>query len=167
MLAMSLDSFIKWLEATPWAAAVRESSNLFPLIESLHVIAITIVFGTIAIVDLRLLGVVTLERRVSRLTAQMLPCTWIAFACAAITGTLLFSSNASAYAHNAFFLRKLVLMSIAGLNMLLFHWAGARGIEQHDADERLHWQARAAGMVSLLVWTGVVICGRWIGFTMF
>ena len=83
-----------------------------------------LVVGTISIVDLRLLGVASLDRAVSRLMHDVLPYTWGAFVIAAITGSLMFSSDAVNYAHNFFFRGKLVLLTLAGLNMAVFHIAG-------------------------------------------
>ena len=163
---MALDSFYQWLEATGPATAIRENAHFFPLIESIHVVAITLVFGTIAVVDLRLLCLASLESRISRLTRGLLPWTWLAFGTAAVTGSLLFSSNAAAYGHNFYFQSKLVLMLAAGINMGVFHFFGMRGIEQWDALPRTPLRARLAGAISLLLWIAVVACGRWIGFTM-
>jgi hypothetical protein len=163
---MSPDSLFQWLEGTAPATAIRENAHLFPLIESIHVVAITLVFGTIAVVDLRLLCLASLESRISRLTRGLLPWTWLAFAIAVATGSLLFSSNATAYGHNFYFQSKLVLMLAAGVNMTVFHFFGSRDLERWDALPSTPLRARLAGAISLLLWIGVIACGRWIGFTM-
>ena len=163
---MSLDAFYRWLEATAPATAIRETSILFPTLESVHVVAITLMFGTIASVDLRLLCLGSMQSKVSTLTRSLLPWTWGAFAVAAITGSLLFSSNATTYAHNGYFQAKLLLILAAALNMLVFHSIGARNMDTWDAQPRTPAGARVAGAVSLLIWVAVVACGRWIGFTM-
>ena len=163
---MSLDSFCQWLEATAPAAAIRENALLFPTIESTHVVAITLVFGTISIIDLRLLCCASRGTRVTQLTTTLLPWTWGAFMVAALTGSLLFVSNATAYAHNFFFQAKLLLMAAAAANMLLFHCVASRDIAMWDALPRTPARARVAGALSLLIWISVIACGRWIGFTM-
>src|SRR6202163_3326158 len=126
---MAIDRILEWLQTTPVARAISENENLFPWIESVHVLAIVLVVGTISIVDLRLLGVASLDRPVRRLMGDVLPLTWGAFAVAAITGSLMFSSDAVHYAHNFFFLGKLVLLALAGLNMAVFHLFGIGDIE--------------------------------------
>jgi len=166
MISMSVEAFYHWLEATAPATAIRESSLLFPTVESVHVVAITLMFGTIAIVDLRLLCLGSMQSQVSRLTRSLLPWTWGAFAVAAITGSLLFSSNATTYAHNGYFQAKLLLILAAAINMLVFHSVGARNMGTWDLQPRTPPAARIAGAVSLLIWVAVVTCGRWIGFTM-
>src|ERR1700693_4615963 len=104
---MELDHVLAWLQATPVAKTISENEILFPWIESVHVLAIVLVVGTISIVDLRLIGVASLDRAVKRLMSDVLPYTWGAFAVAAITGPLLFASDAVNYSHNFFFCGKL------------------------------------------------------------
>jgi hypothetical protein len=160
------DSALDWLYQTGMAQYIRENELAFPWIESVHVLAITLVVGSIAIVDLRLLGLASRDRPISGLTRDVLPCTWAAFAIAAVSGLLLFSSNATNYAHNPYFQSKLVLLALAGANMTWFQrWSG-RHLRFSEAARALPWQTRVAGGVSLLLWIGVVAAGRWIGFTM-
>lgn len=163
---MELDAIFKWLHETPVAILIRENESLFPWIESFHVLAITLVIGSIAIVDLRLLGFASLDRAVTRLTREVLPCTWAAFAVAAITGAALFSSNAVNYAHNVPFQGKMVLLVLAGINVLIFHLLVSRNIERWETLSRTPVAARIAAAASLSLWIGVVAFGRWIGFTL-
>ena len=163
---MNLDPIFQRLYDTPMAVAIRESGTLFPWIESTHVLAITLVVGSILIVDLRLLGIASRGRAVSRLSEEVLPFTWTAFVIAAVTGALLFSSNAVKYTHNTFFLSKMCLLVLAGLNMLVFQFITSRGIEAWDESPRTPAVARLAGALSLGLWLAVIVCGRWIGFTM-
>lgn len=161
-----LVSVLEWLQGLPVAIAIREGDTLFPLIESLHVLALTLVVGSIAILDLRLLGLASRDRSVAEMTALALPITWSAFALAAVTGGLLFVSNATVYAGNTWFRIKLVLILLAGLNMAVYHlWSGQRLVQLADA-RRVPRSARVAGGLSLLMWVLVVACGRWIGFTL-
>src|SRR5436189_495744 len=163
---MDLDQFLNWLQETPIAVAIREHEILFPWIESIHVLAIVLVVGTISIIDLRLLGIASLERAATRLMGDVLPWTWGAFVIAAITGSLLFASNAPNYAHNFFFQGKMVLLAAAGVNMAIFHAFGLRDAARWDTAQRTPPAARTAGAVSLLLWVAVVAFGRWIGFTL-
>jgi hypothetical protein len=161
-----MDAALKWLEATALATEIRENEVLFPWVESLHVLAITLVVGSISIIDLRLIGLASLDRPVGRLTRDVLPCTWVAFAFAALTGGLLFAAKATGYAGNFFFKGKLVLLTLAGLNMVVFHVFAGRDIERWSARTYPPAAARIAGGLSLLLWIAVVAFGRWIGFTL-
>lgn len=160
-----LQSFCHWLENTAVATFVSQSTWAFPTIETVHVFALVIVVGTIAIVDLRLLSVASRNRSVSQLSNDVLPITWTCFCLAALTGGLLFSSKASHYLENWPFRLKMVLLALAGLNMLYFHFMTYRTVHTWDDAARAPSAARFAGALSLAFWIGVVVFGRWIGFT--
>ncbi len=164
---MDIDTLLRTLEATSIATAIRENESLFPWVESFHVLAITLVIGSIAIVDLRLMGLASRERAAGRLASEVLRCTWAAFTVAAITGVLLFASNAVNYAHNSYFQAKLVFLVLAGINMSIFHLFVGRDIARWGIPpQTTPLPARIAGAVSLLLWIGVVAFGRWVGFTL-
>src|SRR5215831_10697374 len=112
------------------------------------------------------LGVASLDRSARRLMQDVLPFTWGAFVVAAITGSLMFVSDAVNYAHNFFFRGKLVLLVLAGVNMAVFHLIGVGNIARWGVTRQTPWPAKAAAAVSLLVWIAVVAFGRGIGFTM-
>ena len=163
---MGYDAFLQALQDTAFATEIRESELLFPWIECLHVVAITLVVGTISIVDLRLLGFASMDRSAGQLARRLLPWTWGAFVCAAITGGLLFAANAMTYGHNDFFLRKMVMLAFAGLNMAAFHAFTGRDIDTWGPGAVPPAGARIAGGLSLTIWIVVVGFGRWIGFTL-
>jgi uncharacterized membrane protein len=164
---VEIERALEWLQSTPVAIAVAENDILFPWIESVHVLAIVLVVGTISIVDLRLLGVASLDISAKRLMNDIIPYTWGAFAVAAITGSLMFSSDATHYAHNRLFQAKLVMLVLAGLNMAIFHFFGVRDIERWEAPgATTPAAAKTAATISLLVWITVVSLGRGTGFTM-
>ena len=161
-----LQDLISYFENSALADNIRENDLLFPLIESIHVVAICLVVGSILAVDLRLLGFASVHRSVSRVTAGILPLTWVAFAVAVASGGLLFISNATKYLENGYFVAKLCLIAVAGLNMVIFHLISAKDMPQWENQARLPFRARLAGGLSVLLWIAVVACGRWIGFTM-
>jgi len=165
---MDIASFLTWLQNTELAVFIQLSSWAFPSIEAIHVISIALVFGVIAIVDLRLLGVASSDRRVSDVTRDCLRWTWIAFGAAVITGTLMFVSNATVYFDNTWFRWKMVLMACAGINMLIFELVTARSmVHWDDGTAAIPTAGRIAGFLSLGFWIAVIACGRWIGFTLY
>jgi hypothetical protein len=159
-----LDHFLHWLESTAPAIAISESSWLFPGIESVHVLAITLVVGSITMVDLRLLDLNLRDRPAGELIDEILPWTWTSFAVAVCSGTLLFSSNATHYWGTVPFRAKMLLLVLAGVNMTVFHATTFRSIEVWGRRPRTPRAAKIAGGVSLGLWIGVVTFGRWIGF---
>ena len=162
--AMSILDICTWLEATPMAVAISESEVLFPTIETVHVLALALVVGSIAMLDLRLLGVSNRNRGVLELSTETLPWTWMAFIVAAVTGALMFASAATRYYENIPFRVKMVLLVLAGINMGVFHFTAYRGAHAWNMTLPTPIAARVAGGMSLLFWVGVVIFGRWIGF---
>ncbi|WP_426435412.1 hypothetical protein [Bradyrhizobium genosp. P] len=111
-----IQDLIVFFEDSSIADSIRENDTLFPTIESIHVIAICLVVGSILVLDLRLLGLASMNRPVGRLTRAILPVTWGAFAIAASSGFLLFISNATKYLANGYFDAKIILICTAGLN---------------------------------------------------
>jgi Family of unknown function (DUF6644) len=160
-----LESFLTALENTGIATAIREGSTLFPWIECVHVLALTLVIGSIAVVDLRLIGLTSRDRGVAEVTAAVLPITWSAFLCAVVTGVLMFSSNATTYGSNIYFRIKMALIVLAGINMGVYHLAVNRGVEDWRSARTTPARARVVGALSLCLWIAVVAAGRWIGFT--
>jgi uncharacterized membrane protein len=157
---------IAYFEDSALADNIRENDNLFPLIESIHVVALCLVVGSIFMLDLRLLGLASTDRPAGRLAQAILPVTWGAFTVAFITGFLMFMSNATKYLANGFFIAKMCLLVVAGLNMLIFHAISARDMPQWEKQASPPLRARLAGGFSILFWISIVACGRWIGFTM-
>jgi hypothetical protein len=160
-----LDDLIRRLHELPLAETIRASALAFPWLESVHVLAITLVLGSIAVVDLRLLGLASINRPVTTLVRQILPVTWVAFVVAVLTGAAMFLSNAIQYAHNLPFQMKMLLLVLAGINMLFFHLVTYRSIGQWNESRQTPLAARCAGGVSVMAWIGIVAFGRWIGFT--
>ena len=161
---MILLDLCTWLEATPFAVAITESAWMFPTIETVHVLALTLVVGSIAMLDLRLLSVSTRNLGVMQLSDEILPWTWGAFVVAATTGALMFASAATKYYGNWPFRIKMVLMLLAGINMAIFHLGAYRVAHEWNHTHPTPPPARLAAGLSLLFWIGVVAAGRWVGF---
>lgn len=160
------DELLSAITGTPVGIFMSQNEIAFPVAESIHVIGVALVFGTISIVDLRLLGVLRGGSSVKEITKDLLPWTWIGFALAVLTGLLMFSSNAPSYWANTPFKLKMVALALAGINMVIFELITARSMGRWDNDGIARPNSvRAAGLLSLTFWIGVVVLGRWIGFT--
>ena len=162
---MDIDAILEWLQGTGVAIQIRDGLYTFPVLESVHVVGLALVFGTIAILDLRLLGVASTNRAVSRVMADLLKWTWAAFAITALTGALMFSTNAVVYFHNTWFRAKMILLLLAAVNMIAFELTARRSITQWDASPSTPRAAKIVATASLVIWVGVIVAGRVIGFT--
>jgi hypothetical protein len=159
---MSLTELWTWLENLPLAMRIGESW-WFPLLESLHVVGVTLVFGSLLMVDLRLIGVAARGYAVSRMSKELVPWTWAAFALSLLTGFGLFMTRAEHYAGNIAFQLKMLALLLAGINMLVFHFGVFRSVANWDASAATPNNAKVAGALSLLLWIAVMLAGRWVG----
>jgi len=162
---MDIAAFLKSLEASGLATRIRDSLLLFPLIESTHVVGLALVFGTIAIIDLRLLGMASTQRSFKRMASDILKWTWAALALTALTGTLMFITNAQVYYHNFFFRTKMLMLALAGINVLVFELTAGRTIHRWDKAPSAPPAGKAVAALSLAIWISVIFMGRLIGFT--
>jgi hypothetical protein len=162
---MDLDSFLKSLEDSGLAVGVRHSLYYFPFLESIHVMALGTVFGTILAVDLRALGIASTSRSFTRMSTELLRITWGAFCIAVLTGSLMFVTNARVYAHNTPFQIKMALLALAGVNMAVFHLTAGRTVATWDQAPTAPRAGRVTAGLSLALWLGIILAGRVIGFT--
>ena len=156
--------FAQWLDGSSLGMAIAQA--WFPQVECVHVIALAAVVGTIFLVDSRLIGLTSTKLSFRQISKRLLPWTWAGFILAALTGFLMFSSNAVAYYGNTAFRLKLVLMILAAVNMLYFELVTFRGVGAWEADAKPPFAARFAGFLSMALWCGVIMTGRWIGFSL-
>lgn len=162
---MNIASLLTWIEGTSLANQIRESLLLFPVLESIHVIGLALVFGTIVVIDLRLLGIASSERPFDRVAADILKWTWVAFALTALTGGLMFTTNATVYYNNFYFRMKMLLLVLSAVNMAAFEVTARRTVREWNASPRAPRAGRAVAVASLVIWLGVIFAGRMIGFT--
>jgi hypothetical protein len=161
---MSLLEWCRWLENTPLGAGIRESIWWFPLLNMFHLLAMAVAAGTVVWVDLRLLGAGLKRAPVSRVAGQLLPWTWGGFIVLLVTGGLLIVSEAEMLYDNAAFRIKLLLLIVAGLNVLIFHTTIYRSVAAWDSAPVAPARARIAGAVSLACWLGLIAAGRVIPY---
>jgi hypothetical protein len=162
---MSFASLVQSIQDSGIAEWMRTSVKAMPIVESIHVLAAATVFGTIFIVDLRLLGLPNTRRPFTRVSDELLKLTWGAFFVALITGALMFAANANTYVANTAFRFKMLALLFAGVNMLIFQLVTFRTVGSWNTDRQAPAAARAAGLLSILVWLSVIFFARWIGFT--
>lgn len=162
---MNPPTFIKAIEGSALGEWMRSNVLAMPWVNAAHVVCIALVFGSILVVDLRLLGLFDRHRGVVRVSEEMLRLTWAAFIGAVLTGGLYFAANATTYWFNTAFRFKMLAILLAGVNMLVFQFVTFRGVAAWDRNAPTPTAARLAGALSILIWVTVIFLGRWIGFT--
>ena len=155
----------QWLERTAVGSGVRESLWLFPAIETVHLFGMILLVGSTVAFDLRLLSFALRDQAVSKLGARLLPWAWAGFAVQVVTGLLLFASEATKCYGNPAFRIKMLLLVLAGMNAFVFQVVSFRDVAAWDCGSETPAGAKAAGILSMLLWLGIVAAGRWIGFT--
>lgn len=150
------------LEYLPIAEQVG-ATWLFPLFNSLHVLSVCFMLGALLMLDLRLTGVAAHHYSVSQMSRDFLPWIWLSFVVATLTGISLFITRASAHILNPAFQWKLALMGLAAMNMLVFHWRSKTAREFRQTDSAMPLWMKVSGLVSLLLWFGATLAGRWMG----
>jgi len=159
-----LQQFCQWLNDTAPATALRESIWMFPIVETVHVLGIALLAGTIAILDLRLLGVLFRGERVTTVGKQVLPLVWTGFAVLSISGVMLFAAEAAKSYSNPAFRLKLALLVLAALNPLVYYRTVYKRIAEWDSSPAIPLQAKIAGGISITLWTAIIAAGRAIAY---
>lgn len=157
---MSLRSWFEWVDAFPTSIAIRESINGYPALLTSHVVTMCLFTGLIIMMDLRLVGVAYQRTPVSQIQKRLFPWQMFTMALSSITGGLLFYAQPLRYYGKVFFWMKIVLLILAGLNALVFHFTTYRSVANWDRETVMPLGAKLAGVFSLALWAGVVLSGR-------
>ena len=137
--------FFEWIETTALSTAIRESILLYPIIETTHVLTLTLFLGMIMMWDLRLLGLALKSVPVSTMGSRILPIGQIGFVIMVLTGIGLFISTPVRASQNIFFQIKMVMFVLAGLNAMFFHVTIYKKVADWDSQVTLPSKARMAG----------------------
>jgi hypothetical protein len=157
-------SFFIWLKDTGFGIAVRESLWIYPMFELVHLFGIVLLVGSIAMADLRLLGL-SRQLPVTLTARHLLPWTWVGFVLVLISGVSLFSGFANDYYVNTAFRIKLVLIALAGVNAALFHFRVYRNVLAWNENTPSPAAARVFAVLSIVLWFATITAGRLIAYT--
>jgi len=158
---MSLFEIAQWLQETQGSIAIRESILMFPLLEGSHLLGIAVSAGTIAISDLRMMGLIFKKESASDVFHQLIPWTPAGFALMIVTGMLLLWSEPVKLYSSIWFRYKVLFLFLAGINVLIFHSSKVyRSIREWEWAANPPRGAKIAGWVSLISWGIVIIAGR-------
>jgi hypothetical protein len=158
--------FLQWLYDTYFSGMMRESLWAEPIVETIHVLTLTLFLGFAVMLDMRLLGVVLKRRRMSEVLAQFNPWLLAGFAVMIVTGVLLFCGDPISFWSTTFFKVKMIMLALAGLNVLIFNATIGRKVAQWDLDPRTPGQAKIAAVVSLVLWVLIIAAGRGIAYAL-
>jgi hypothetical protein len=158
---MSLLGFFHWCEQSGIGNTIRQSSWLFPVIEAIHLLGLGVIGGAVLVVDLRLLGLGLRRQSTAELARDAQPWLIGSLLLMMTTGGLLFlSESIKLYYHEAFWFKMASLI----LAIVFTFTIQRKVILAGETRMRPVW-SRVVALVSILLWSGVGIGGRWIGFS--
>jgi len=163
---MSFDHFLHWLDATQFSAVMRESVWAEPIVETIHVLTLTLFLGFVLLLDLRLLDVVLRRKRVAEMFEQFNPWLFRGFAVMLVTGLLLFSADPVNFYSTLFFKLKMIMLVLAGVNVLVFNKTLGRRMGEWDAAAATPVGVKVTGLLSLVLWVSIVAAGRGIAYAL-
>jgi hypothetical protein len=165
---MWLSNFLQWLANTQFSTTMRESTWAEPIVETVHVLTLTLFLGFAVLLDLRLLGICLTRKRVSEVLAQFNPWLFGGFAVMVVTGTLLFCGDPVSFYNTKppFFKAKMIMLVLAGLNVMLFNLTLGRRVAEWDTGTGTPRGAKVAGIVSIVLWILIVAAGRAIAYVL-
>ncbi len=151
------------LESTALATWLRSSAWGYPAVESMHLLGLALLIGSAVAFDIRLLREAS-PLPVHLVARLLLPLARIGFAVAVVSGAVLFMMQARTFAVMPLFFVKMGTIAIAVTNTLIFHRGVFTSVGTWTQDVRAPQQARRAAVVSLLCWTLVLVCGRFLAY---
>jgi hypothetical protein len=156
---MSFLSLFHWLSQTWIGILMRDSTWGFAIVEMCHLLALSIMGGTVLILDLRLLGLGLRRQSISRIAQEVWPLFTVSLIGMVISGSLLLSSGPMRYYYNeAFRFKMLLTIPTIVFQFALIHFVGSK------KDDRTGAWSKAAAVVSLMLWLSLGLAGRAIGF---
>jgi len=156
---MSLLGLFEWCNNTSVAVAIRDSAWLFPAVEAVHLLALSVLGGTILVVDFRLCGLGLRRQTTAEIARDLRPWMLGSLGVMLVSGALLFSSEALKCYGNGAFWMKMISLFLA----ILFTFTVRRQATRPGAQPSPTW-SRLVGIISLTLWLGVGVGGRGIGF---
>lgn len=159
--------FCEWLASTPWSIALHESHYAYLGVLAIHVLTLTVFVGTIAMIDLRLLGLTMVGVPVSDVMARLLPWTAAGLVVMLASGALLFYAAPVLGYQNVFFRFKMVALFLAIVNAWTFHGRIYRRVTQWDRDSVPPPMARMAAAASLILWAAIITAGRMMPYQIY
>jgi hypothetical protein len=163
----SILSFCQWLGETSFSIGIRESTWVYPIIESVHVLSLCLFVGLALVWDLRLIGVSFRRVPVSDVQSRVMPWTAIGFVLMSISGVLLFASDPVRFYGNIFFRVKAFALIFAGLNAFIFHTTTGKRLIAWDTSPITPSGAKLAGIISIVLWAVIIVTGRLIAYNWF
>jgi len=151
--------FFKWSDSTWLGETIRSSRFYFPIIETFHLLALTILFGAVLVLNMRLCRLMMKDQPTNQVAKDLAPWAWWSLVVILISGIMLFVSEAmKCYASDPFKVKMLFLFAA-----IIYHFTIHRKVSRSQREPKVVWGALIAA-VNVFLWLGVGLGGRAIGF---
>ncbi|MGA2894459.1 MAG: DUF6644 family protein [Xanthobacteraceae bacterium] len=162
-VARSLAAFCTWLDQTPLSQAIQTHAWVVPTVQTIHILTIAVVMGSILMIDLRLLGILDRGQPVERVFARFLPFIWWPLLILFATGTIMIIGEPARSLRNPVFQLKVVLI-LAAVSVTLAIVRTNRSPAGRGIVQSPRLPVRLLAVLSLTIWVGVIFAGRWIAY---
>jgi hypothetical protein len=156
-----IKEFCEWLAATPLSQNIQDAFWVIPTVQTVHIVSIAIVMTSMAMLDLRLVGVAGRRQTLTEMAHRFLPWVWTALVVLLCSGSILIIAEPGRELQNVMFWIKMSSIAAAVVLTLIFQQVLRRDKGYWD---RHRTAAVLLGSVSLLLWVTVVGAGRWIAY---
>lgn len=160
---MSVESFTSWLYATPVSTTIRDVTWVVPTVQSIHILSIAALVGATLVSDLRLAGLIATDQPASAIVRRHLPWIWTALVILLATGLTLLVGEPERTVINRVFWLKMAMVLTAFTLTMIFRRPLLDERFSFDHPQQLK-RAKIAAWVSLILWIGIIFCGRWIAY---
>jgi hypothetical protein len=166
-LMKPLHDLFFWVSEIPSSIAIRESLYVSPWLTVSHVISMCLFAGLIVMMDLRLLGIGNMRTSFSELQKRLFPWQMLGMGLSSVTGLTLAFSDPMRFYVNIFFWTKMLVMVLAGINALAFHFITYNSVRTWDTRATTPFGAQLSGALSIVLWAIVIVAGRLIPYNWF
>jgi uncharacterized membrane protein len=155
-----MQAFCDWLSNTRLSLTIQTVLWIIPAVQTVHILCVAIVMSSMAMLDLRLLGLAGRAKSISYMVKRFVPWVWWTLPVMAATGAILIIGEPSRELLNPYFRAKMLMLATVILITLAVQLLN---------NKNAYWEMRQrgailAGSVSLLLWVGIVTAGRWIAY---
>lgn len=162
-----LRGWFEFFSEFPTSIAIRESLYFAPYLTVSHVVVMSIVAGLVLMMDLRLMGLANMRTPFSELQKRLFPWQMFAMSLAGITGLVLTYSDPMRFYVNLFFWLKMLMLLLAALNALAFHYTTYYSVAAWDTAPTTPFAAKLSGGISVALWVLIIVTGRLIPYNWF
>ena len=165
MIDAALSEFSKWLAATPLSHIIQTTKWVIPALQTIHILSVAVVFSSAVLVDLRLWRLLNRDVPLPEMARRFLPTIWPVLLVLLITGSLLIIGEPKRSLLNSAFYLKMALLAAAIVLTAWLQWSLSSSPNFWDKDRGRRMAGQLAATLSILVWCGILLAGRWIAYT--